>query len=264
METKQRKEADFHDAAYSQGLRTNVSKFYLILDSCHGFYRKYIAAHSKNHQVLELGCGQDSNAFFMARGGAAGVTGIDISSVAIQQAEQRAAREKLTGTTFRVMDAEVLDFPSDNFDLVCGVAILHHLDLKKTLSEISRTLKPGGTAIFLEPLCHNPIINLYRNLTPSLRTEDEHPLSMTDLKMVGDYFGKIETRYFHLLSLAMAPFYKLPGFDRLVGLCDSTDQALFKVAPFMRRYAWTVGMILSEPRKTGPAKLNGSQAEGRR
>jgi ubiquinone/menaquinone biosynthesis C-methylase UbiE len=261
MELKQRKEADFHDTAYSQGLRHDVSKFYLILDSCHGFYRNHLRAHCKDNKVLELGCGQDSNAFFMAREGAAGVTGIDISSVAIDQAEQRAVRERITGTTFRVMDAEVLDFPDDTFDLICGVAILHHLDLSKTLSEIARTLKPGGTAIFLEPLCHNPIINLYRRLTPRLRTEDEHPLSMSDIRAVGNYFSKVETRFFHLLSLTMAPFYKLPAFDRLVSICDSSDQAMFKVAPFLRRYAWTVGMILSEPRKVRLAGWKKGEAQ---
>lgn len=253
MDSKQRKEADFHDTAYSNGLRKNVSRFYLILESCHGFYRNYLRTHCQANHVLELGCGQDSNAFFMARGGAAEVTGIDISSVAIEQAAQRAGRERITGTRFHVMDAEALEFPDNSFDLVCGVAILHHLDLNKTLSEIARTLKPGGTAIFLEPLCHNPIINLYRRLTPQLRTEDEHPLSMNDLRMAERYFGKLETRFFHLLSLAMAPFSKLPGFDRLVNICDTSDQAIFKLAPFLRKYAWTVGIIFSMPRKAEPA-----------
>jgi ubiquinone/menaquinone biosynthesis C-methylase UbiE len=235
METKQRKEAEFHDQAYSDGLRKNVSKFYRILDSCHGYYRNYLRSHCPASHVLEIGCGQDSNAVFMARGGAAAVNGIDISSVAIDQAKQKAAREGVNGTNFRVMDAEVLDFADNSFDLSCGVAILHHLDLNKTLSEIARTLKPGGTAIFLEPLCHNPVVNLYRRLTPRLRTEDEHPLSMGDLKMAERYFGKMEKRFFHLSSLAMAPFYALPGIDLLVNICDRSDQVLFKIAPFLRR-----------------------------
>jgi len=50
------------------------------------------------------------------------------------------------------MNAEELKFADDYFDIVCGGAILHHLDLNKALSEIARVLKPDGKAIFVEPL----------------------------------------------------------------------------------------------------------------
>jgi len=248
METKQRKEQEFHDAAFNQGVRRQVSRFYLIMDSCHGFYRSHLRTHCPGSRVLEIGCGQDSNAFFMGKLGAAEVCGIDISNVAIAQAEQRAAREQIGGLKFSVMDAENLKFGDDSFDLICGVAILHHLDLDKALFHISRTLRPGGTAIFLEPLAHNPIVNLYRRLTPSLRTEDEHPLLMRDLENARKYFGKIDTTAFHLFSLAMAPFAGMPGFDRLVHLFDTSDQLLFKIAPYLRRFAWTMGIVFSEPK----------------
>ena len=253
MELKQQREAAFHDSAYTHGVRTHVSNYYLILDGCHSFYRGHLRTQCKGARVLELGCGMDSNAFFMSREGVASVVGIDISSVAIAQAEQRAARENIQRAQFRVMDAEALDFPDNSFDLICGAAILHHLDLHRTLSELARTLAPNGTAIFLEPLCHNPVINLYRRLTPALRTEDEHPLSMADLKGMEKYFSKIDKQYFHLTSLAAAPFYKMPAFDKLVHFCDTSDRALFKIAPFLRRYAWTVGLIFSKPVKTAQA-----------
>ena len=261
MGLKQEREAVFHDSAYAHGVRKHVSNYYLILDGCHGFYRGHLRTHCKAARVLELGCGMDSNAFFMSREGAESVVGIDISSVAIEQAEQRAAKEQVQRVKFRVMDAEALDFPSNSFDLICGAAILHHLDLHKTLSELARTLAPGGTAVFLEPLCHNPIITLYRRLTPSLRTEDEHPLSMADLKLVGKYFSQVDTQYFHLMSLAMAPFYKIPAFERLVHFCDSSDRVLFRIAPFLRRYAWTVGIVLSKPREA--SKLQGEAARAK-
>lgn len=35
---------------------------------------------------------------------------------------------------------------------------------------------------FSEPLGHNPIINWYRNRTPEMRTEDEHPLLIKDIE----------------------------------------------------------------------------------
>ena len=249
MQSKQEKEAAFHDAAFTNGVRQNVSKFYLIMDSCHGFYRDHLRAKCPGGNVLELGCGQDSNAIFMARNGAREVTGIDISSVAIEQAHERARQHQVTHVSFEVMDAEAVTFPDDSFDLICGVAILHHLDLRKTLAGLARTLKPGGAAIFLEPLAHNPAINLYRRMTPHLRTEDEHPLTMDDLKLMKEYFGDVSTQYFHLTSLAAAPFHRFPGFERIVEFFDSSDKFLFERLRFLRKYAWTVGLVFTAPRK---------------
>lgn len=257
METKQQKEAAFHDAAFSGGLRHDASKFYLIMDSCHGFYRNHLRTQSPGARVLEIGCGQDTNSFYMVRQGAREVTGIDISSVAIAEAKERAAGEGVNGVNFCVMDAEALDFPDNSFDLVCGVAILHHLDLAKSVGEIARILKPTGTAVFLEPLAHNPLINLYRRLTPHLRTEDEHPLTMADLRGFEQLFERVDTQFFHLLSLSMAPCYWLPGHEKLVRIMDTSDRVLFRMAPFLRRYAWTAGLIFSKPRRAGAAAHNG-------
>ena len=260
--TKQQKEAAFHDEAFSTGLRENVSKFYLIMDGCHGFYRDHLRRHAPGATILELGCGQDSNAIFLAKQGAAEVNGIDISQVAIDQADGRAAAESVTNVRFQVMDAEKLEFADNSFDLICGVAILHHLDLDKTLSELARTLRPGGTAIFLEPLAHNPVINFYRRMTPSLRTEDEHPLTVTDLANFKRYFARIDKRYFHLLSLALAPFHSMPGFERLVHVFDKADRTLFAAASFLGRYAWTVGLVFSSPVKpAGGTAVKRSQTE---
>jgi hypothetical protein len=114
-------------------------------------------------------------------------------------------------------------------------------------------LKPTGTAVFLEPLAHNPLINLYRRLTPHLRTEDEHPLTMAELKGFEKLFERVDTQFFHLLSLSMAPCYWLPGHEKLVRILDTSDRVLFRIAPFLRRYAWTTGLIFSKPRRGGTA-----------
>jgi SAM-dependent methyltransferase len=50
------------------------------------------------------------------------------------------------------LNAEELLFEDQQFDLVVGAAILHHLfDPEKALSETCRVLKPGGIALFFEP-----------------------------------------------------------------------------------------------------------------
>jgi hypothetical protein len=114
---------------------------------------------------------------------------------------------------------------------------------------MARVLRPGGTAVFLEPLGHNPIINLYRRITPAVRTPDEHPLLMKDLKVAAQYFNKVEAQFFNLTTFLAVPFRKWSVFKPLVGALDLCDRALFTVVPFAKRYAWQMVLKLSEPRK---------------
>jgi SAM-dependent methyltransferase len=249
VELKQQKEKVFHDKAFSEGTRDRAVKFYTAVSGSRDFYDDFLLANSPNKDVLEYGCGPGFEALFIARM-ASTVTGIDISDKAIEQATERARREHAENATFRTMDAESMDFADDSFDLICGMGILHHLDLHKSLSEIARTLRPGGKAVFIEPLGHNPLINLYRKFTPELRTEDEHPLLMKDLKSMTPYFRKIEARYFHFSSIMAVPFRRLPGYALLLKALDAADGALFKLMPFARKYAWQVVIVFSQPIKS--------------
>ena len=75
-----------------------------------------------------------------------------------------------------------------------------------------------------------------------MRTDDEHPLLLKDLKMAEDYFGKVEAKYFNLTATA-ATF--LPP---LAGTLHGIDRALFKIMPYFRRHAWIVVLTFSEPK----------------
>jgi ubiquinone/menaquinone biosynthesis C-methylase UbiE len=213
------------------------------------FYKQRLLERCENVDVLEYGCGPGSSAFLLA-GHVTNVVGIDISEVAIVQAEKEARREGLRNVTFEVMNAEELRFPNDSFDMICGSAILHHLDLRKAFSELARTLKPGGSALFVEPLGHNPAINFYRALTPKLRTVDEHPLLMKDLKLAREYFDGVEVRFFQFLTFAAIPFRGFPFRRRLRLALDHYDQGLFRRFSYMKRHALQVVIELSKPRKS--------------
>jgi SAM-dependent methyltransferase len=177
------------------------------------------------------------------------VTGIDLSPVAIEKAEEEAeSRGVAAATEFRVMNAEALDFPDDSFGLVCGTGILHHLDLDRAYGEIARVLRPDGRAVFVEPLGHNPAINLYRRRTPELRTEDEHPLVMPDLERASEYFQDVDPRFFHLSTLLAVPARSWKRFDPLLNTLGRFDDALFRALPALRRYAWLVALVFARPR----------------
>lgn len=246
-ETRYSAEAEFHNRTYSEHSRHVTDKYYRVIASSSDFYRRFLELHSPGKRVLEYGCGENSFAVLMSKRGAS-VSAIDIAEVAIEDSRARALREGVDTIDFRVMNAEKLEFPSGSFDIICGTAILHHLELDTAMREIARTLAPGGVAIFREPLAHNPIINLYRWLTPSLRTEDEHPLRMSELTSFNRYFGKTENTYFHLFSLLSVPFLGTRAGGAILRMMDRFDRWIFgHIAPF-RRYAWTVALVLSEPK----------------
>ncbi|HXQ44750.1 MAG TPA: class I SAM-dependent methyltransferase [Acidimicrobiales bacterium] len=240
------REQEFHDHAFTHETRARVAKYYAVTRRSSACYERFLDAIAPPARVLEYGCGEGSAAFDLARRGVA-VTGIDISPIGIDHANQEAAAAGLSTAEFVVMDAENLTFADGDFDVVCGSGILHHLDLERALDEVARVLSPHGHACFQEPLGHNPLINLYRRLTPSLRTVDEHPLLQSDLARLRAPFGDVEVRYFHLFTLLAVPFRRFRLFSGLLHLLESVDRFLFAVIPPLRRFAWLVVIELAAP-----------------
>lgn len=249
------REREFHDRAYAggaAGYRPETSKFYAVGRERKAYYESRFVHLLQGAETLEYGCGMGDRAAFLAKRGAR-VTAIDLSPMAIEQATALAAREGVAGQIdFRVMDGERLDFPDAHFDVVTGAGILHHLDLDRCLPELARVLKPDGMAVFAEPLGHNAILNRYRRSTPEMRTEDEHPLLMSDLDLLERHFGRVFKRYFSLATVPAFALRRLRGFDRIVGALEALDGALFSLIPQLRRYAWFVVVEVAQPRR-GPA-----------
>lgn len=244
-EERYQRERELHDTALNTRWDT-VSKFYTVASRSEAFFQSLLTSGCNGKEVLEYGCGAGSSAFLLAELGAR-VTGIDLSGVRIERARDEAARLGLD-VTFAVMNAEQLHFPDGSFDLICGSGILHHLELDLAFRELARTLRADGRGVFLEPLGHNPVINLYRRLTPGLRTPDEHPLVMGDFALASRHFRRVETYFFHLTSLMAVPFRRFGFFGRLVGGLEGVDRRLFERVPACRRFAWMTVIVLSGPR----------------
>jgi len=246
MEARKAREKKFHNTAYSENTREKADKFYSIWGRTILFYREYLAARCQGKKILEYGCGTGSQSFFLTRKGA-NVTGIDISDVAIEKARAEAQIQGLVDIKYEVMDAESLTFQNSSFDIVCGSGILHHLNLVKAFSEIARILLPQGSAIFIEPLGHNPLINLYRRVTPDMRTSDEHPLLISDFELASQYFSLIDIHYFNLATLMAVPLQRTPIFSRILSSLQEFDDFVFRSVPIARRFAWIAAIILQKP-----------------
>lgn len=241
-----RAEAEFFNEEYSSNVRSSVGQVYSIIKNRDLYYERLILDDVQGLRVLEYGCGTGSHSLEMARRGAH-VVGIDISSVGVDIAREKAEQAGLANAIYEVMDAEAMTFPDASFDLIIGEGILHHLDLEKSFSEIARVLKEDGRAVFQEPLGHNPAIEHFRRMTPRLRTEDEHPLKYSDLKLARRYFHRVDCRYFHLVSFASLALLKTPFFFRAVDMLDRVDAALFRLFPFLGVWSWYTVMTMSAP-----------------
>lgn len=141
-----RREAEYHDHRFGEDTRASTDKFYAITEASFAWYRERLLNDVAGLHVLEYGCGPGDIAFAAAEAGAT-AHGIDISPVAIDQARAQAA-QTAGRATFSVDNAEQTSFPDASFDRIGGSGILHHLDLHRAYSEISRLLKPGAAPYF--------------------------------------------------------------------------------------------------------------------
>ncbi len=250
LDKRLKDEQEFHNEIFESDIRSKeVGRFYLINDAIHKDYEKFIFDRPKDRVYLEYGCGMaKGNRLARLASEGAIAYGIDISDYAIENLLSK-ANEKNIRISYSVMNAEDMTFEDDTFDVIFGTGILHHLDLDKSYSNISKKLKKTGTAIFIEPLGHNPLINRFRNKTPDIRTDDEHPLLMKDFRTANKYFEKVDVKYFYLTTLAVPVIFKNDPPKFLLRFFNSVDKVIFALFPFMRKYAWQVLIKFSNSNK---------------
>lgn len=226
-------------------------KFYSISTASFAYRDALLYRDIAGKVALDYCCGNGEIAIEMAKRGAAKVYGIDISTVAIQNATELAQKAGVGHICeFKVMDAEHTEFPTGHFDVIHEYGALHHLDLPAAYKELSRMLKPTGRVICTETLRHNPFIHWYRKRTPHLRTEWEvqHILGIPEIESAGRHFESVQIRTFHLAALAAVPFRKAGFFKPMLRLLNAVDNVLM-VIPGLRRMAWVAVIQFTKPRQ---------------
>ena len=249
LEARKYEEIEFHNRLRDAATRADPrayqalianKKYYAVAQSSMDYYKSWLAEHCRGKVVLDFGCGDGEYSMFLLENGVGKLLGVDISDVSVENCRKKAAEAGFADRAdFQVMDCEALDLPDSQFDVVCEAGVLHHLNLEKAVSEMARVVKPEGRVICYEAVGHNPLFQLYRNLTPELRTkyETHHILKVPQVKALHRYFDRIDLRFFHLLVLLGVPFRKVPGFGALLSLLELADRALLKI-PGIRSQAW--------------------------
>jgi ubiquinone/menaquinone biosynthesis C-methylase UbiE len=233
------RERDYHNQRFEDNSdrESRTRRFYDAIAYGFDLYRRRVHEEATGRTVVEYGCGIESLAFELAAD-ARQVLSIDISDVAIGHAQRTAALKGLKNVEFIVDNAEAMQFADGSVDVVAGSGIVHHLDIPKSMREVRRVLRPGGVAIFAEPLGHNPVVNWYRNRTPELRTPDEHPLLAGDLRMMAQGFAKSRVTYFGMLAPLLGLVSRnIAAASPVTRMVWALDRLVCRI-PFVNRYAW--------------------------
>ncbi len=188
--------------ANSHALQTRFSHVFRCPNSLHAEQHldALVAEFAENRDILDYGCLDGAMTPRYLQMKPRSITGIDISTNGIAKANSNWGH----AAKFCMGDVHKMPFPDQSFDVVVGRSILHHLDLPLAYKEILRVLRPGGRAIFMEPLGDNPGAKLLRALTPTTRTADEKALSRNNIVQADCLFAGSSHLFFNLVSVPTA------------------------------------------------------------
>lgn len=232
-----------HDNDTYEHLYGNL-KYYAATRNSWGYLNDRIDDVAKDKIFLDYACGNGLHTQKAARAGAKLAIGLDVSGTSVENAKRNAAKEGLTGNTFFVQaDAENTKLPDDSVDVILCSGMLHHLDLSYAFHEMRRVLVPGGRVLIFDALGYNPAINLYRKLTPQMRTEWEakHILTLKDLDFARRFFSVEDVRYWHITAILQ------PHIPWAAGILRAIDDVLTSI-PLVRllAWAWTFELVKAE------------------
>jgi SAM-dependent methyltransferase len=201
-------------------------------------YCYHLLGDVRGKRIVDFGCGSGANSVLLANRGAH-VWAVDISEDLIRLGQRRLeVNGRGGGAQFIVGSAHDLPFPDASVDIVFGIAILHHLDLKLVSKEVHRVLRPGGRAIFQEPVRNSALMRFVRSLIP-YRAPDispfERPLTDRELADFAAPFGSFRTRPFGLPLVQVAQV--VPVLRKFLPRLYSADRRLLAALPVMRHFA---------------------------
>ena len=196
-------------------------------------YAFHLLGDARGRSVLDFGAGDGRDTTLLAQHGA-NVWALDISEDLLAIAEQRVRVDGWADSvTLVCSSAHTVPLPDESMDIVWGDAILHHLDLELTEREVYRLLKPGGRAIFKEPLRDSRLLRWLRPIIPYRQPDVspyERPLLWREVTQFARRFSRFNYRCFDLPFVAAS---------RVLGASKERQAQLQQLdADLLRRHAW--------------------------
>ena len=211
-------------------------------------------------KILELGCGKGDLSVWLAKKGAQ-VTAIDIGSDLVA-AGRMLAKVNHVYCEFQQGNISELPFDPTGYDIVIGLAILHHLsedDVIKAMRECCRVLTTSGIAIFLEPIENSRLFDFAQNLLPAGHRGEFYRPSILQRSEWKDYLEARDDRAMtskELISAGSEQFRTirishyglLVRLVRLIGsgsrdMLQKLDRFLFQFFPMLKYYSQSVLVV---------------------
>jgi SAM-dependent methyltransferase len=235
----EQRELAFHEDLYGGFAQQHFAKAAVVEFRRH-LVRRIIQATGADgaSQVLSLGCGIGDTELLLA-GQVGGITGIDLSPRAIEQAGRDAAAQGIKNAQFAAGSWKDFGPGGRRFDAIIAVFFLHHLgndDLAAIASRVAGWLKPGGCFYSLDPSRRRLSGAIGELLFPALmrrhQTPDEHPLlpqeAAAPFKAVN---LNVQTRWYDFVSTPLAGL--LPSWRAGYRAARMIDEILIRT-PLLR------------------------------
>ena len=195
-------------------------------------------------RVLDVGCGLGIERALQFLNQECSYIGIDISSECIHYNKLKIHELSVSDVDYICDDANHFSrLKGELFDVIIMSGTLHHLDFSFSLPSLKSLLSSNGRVLMWEPMATNPLLRLFRSLTPALRSEDEHPLTFDDFKHIDQFFPRSNYELHSITVLSLVPLLMLGiplcAVNPLINLFGRLDMLLGKIV-FVRRFAWIV------------------------
>ena len=214
--------------------------------------REIVSPDLTGKKVLDYCCGTGMTAIYFTLCGAE-VWAFDVSAEAIKIAKKSAQMSGVSHAAhFCVADAQALPYEDDFFDVIFCLSALHVIiNYPKCPCELSRVLKPGGTAVFCEEgLGYNPFFRFIRWLRRRkwAKSGGGRHLKYPDIEKFGMPFSQMNIQHFNLLmQMKMAFTSQLarhgrlkPWSKRLLRALEKADIAIFTALPRLKKYCGAI------------------------
>lgn len=217
-------------------------------------------------RLLDVGCGLGEASVYFAKLGAE-VVASDLSPGMVAKAEELAAHHGV-GDRVRghVAAAEELWPWEGEFDYAYAGNVVHHVgDRDGFWTNLRTALVPGGRFATWDPVKYNPAINVYRRMATEVRTEDERPLGIGDLRDARRFFPGAVADFTWIARLGLFLSYRMRGMDPnrvrywkrihqetaatlpwFWGAASLADRALCEM-PWVRWLAWNITITGARP-----------------
>jgi SAM-dependent methyltransferase len=216
---------------------------------------------TREQHVLEVASGSGGPAIHLAKRTGCRVTGIDINFNAIATAMQSArSSAQASRVKFKLVDASSpLPFESGSFDgLLCMDSMNHFPDRHAVFQEWDRVLRPGGRAVFTDPVViTGPVTNdelalrssigLFLFVPPGV---NEHLIAETGLRLVQredvtEGAADISGRWCEVRERYRDALIEIEGEERFAGLQKffaavhrlTSERRLSRIAYFVEKPA---------------------------